>query len=72
LVLLISNGVRWEWFETHAAALPAPWPIHAHEVDAPRSSFVPQRARAVRRAKMLATIALIVVVLAIVLLVAAE
>jgi hypothetical protein len=72
LVLLISNGVRWEWFERHAAALPAPWPIHAHEVDGPRSSFVPQRARAVRRAKMLATIALIVVVLAIVLLVAAE
>jgi hypothetical protein len=53
LVLVLGQGVRYGWFARHAADLPAPvtGPTVAFP---PPSPFVPQRARAIGRAKRIA------------------
>jgi hypothetical protein len=64
-VLLMTNGWSHAWHEAHARALPAPesrpmpaWPPHAR--------FVPQKAQALRRARLLVMAAGVAGVLAIV------
>ena len=49
LVLMLSNGYRFAWFERSAPALPPPAASASEVYDAP-SAFVPQRIVAMRRA----------------------
>lgn len=54
VVLLLSNGVRFGWVARQGASLTPPVSLEVPDFGAPPAGFRPQKARAMRRARVLA------------------
>jgi hypothetical protein len=57
IVLMLSNGYRHAWFQRQAAALaPLPVPVDEGPAFGPPEAFVPQKVRALKRARIIAAV----------------
>ena len=61
VALMLTNGIRYAWFERHAGALDAPAVVPIDAPELPPVVFTPQKTRAMRRAKGVIVIFLLVI-----------